>query len=267
MADGKEGSTGPAPDYSKPLPTNSGNIVSNTVGAATEVGTKAFTKGGVFAKAFQTVTGLNAYETEKVEPAYKLLSPEGMISDSALSSLKSGQHQEVTRGVAAEEVTQSRFTFINGDEWLRVLQKQTEEIHGDTNLSFLKSRYVAVGMNEEHLTYGDLDTYVRGSSTEMFVGTHELTAPEEFEWKQLERGFSAMVLDMKLFGLGFFVGSADIGKWDLDTKEVKTKLHEMHEHLTAQRAAISALLTRVGGHLEATLHGNPLISLGLDLPF
>ncbi|GAA3753554.1 hypothetical protein [Terriglobus aquaticus] len=248
----------------QPLPTSSGNIVSNAAkGAWDEVAGKD----NVFKGAIKTFTGKNAYESEKVEQSYKMLTPEGMISASALSALQAGQHQEITRGNAAMQVTQDRYTFIDGNEIQRILQTQREETHGDANFSWLANRNIAVQGNEEHLTYGDLDTYVRGESVEMFVGKHEVTAPEEFEWKQLERGFSYLKQDMMVAGLDLHVSQIDVHQVDVEVSGLETKVHGGSHDLRGEGVKIHAFFSRIGSHLEATLHANPLISLGLDIPF
>ena len=252
------------PEPLKPLPTSSGNVVVNTAkGLWDEVGGKD----NVFKGMAKIITGKNAYETDKVDHAYKLLEPENMTSPSALSALKAAQHQEITRGDAAMQVTEDRTTYIDGNEKVRIQLEQTEETHGVARLTWLEDRYLAVQGDEEHLTYGSLDTFVRGESHEMFVGQHEVTAPEEFEWKQLERGFSFLKQDMMVAGLDLHVSQLDIHQVDVEIAGLETKGYEGSADLRAEGVKIHAFFARIGSHLEATLHGNPLISLGLDIPW
>lgn len=229
----------------KPLPTSGASLPSATWGSITDGFDSIvhpMSKGGVFSGAVKVATGKNTYETEKAESDFKLLQPDSMASAIAMAGMQSGVHQHTIRGNSVYHFLQNRLRFVDGNDALHVLGTELNQITGDANFAYLANRKVAVGQNDEFAVKGTLDTFVLGKSTEQFVGSHEVTAPEEFEWKQLERGFSALKLDMATFGLDIHAAAADIHAVDAELIGAETKSTTFSDVNKAMKMQLVALL-------------------------
>lgn len=270
MADESEsGSSGPQ-DFDKPLPTDGENIVSGVGRAGKEAAESVVNptgKDGVFTAVAKTFTGKNAYESDKVEHAYKLLTSSMMANTSALPSLIPGSRQEIIRGNSVLQVTGQRYMSIDGNDTQIIKGIQNEQTIGDAKFAYKTNRYLAVGQNEERLIYQQQNTFVLGPSTEQYIGKHEVTAPEEFEWKQLERGFSGIKLDMAMFGLDIHSTAADVHVVDAELAVFEGKSKVLSEKAKAQEGEAVALIAIISMELDVQVRADVLIDVGLGTPF
>jgi len=215
--------------------------------------------GAVFSKLIHTVTGNNTYEVDKAESDFKMLDTKGISSASALGALKPGSRQDHIVGDYVLQVDGNRYGIVAGNETLTVAKEQAEHIQGDAIFLYDNNRKVVVGANYFLRVFGASDTFVNGTSTEQYVGTHEITAPEEFEWKQMERGFSALKLDMAVFGLDIHASAADIHNVDAELIVAETKSSTFSDANKAMKLKFCALLLTAMIELavNARLNGAP----------
>ena len=252
------------------LPKDGPNIASTVLTAASGTASSVRhpnSKDGVFNSLAKVITGKNAYETEKAEPTLKLLTPASISDEIAMTGIKPGVHQHIIRGDSVYHFLKSRLRFVDANDGLYVKGVQREQITGDAKFGYLADRSVAVKVDDQLTVMGTQDIYVRGKSTAEYRGTHEVTTPEEFEWKQLERGFSALKLDMATLSTDIHVTELGIHEHDVEFVGIKTGGYEGHSSFKMQRLHIAALMDKIGAAIDVELHGNTLLSLGLDLPF
>jgi hypothetical protein len=221
----------------------------------------------VFNKLVHTVTGKNAYEIDRAEQDFKLLSADGIATNTGMKGLKSGSGQNHITGNYVFQVDGDRLGLINGDDSLKVTGAQTEHIAGNAIFLYDKSRKVVVRLDYDLSVAGDSTRFVFGKSSEQFVGQHEVTAPEEFEWKQMERGFSAMKLDMATFGLDIHAMSADVHVVDAEATVMEGKGGTFHEIIEGQRMNLIALILATAMRLDIMLRADALIDVGTGTPF
>lgn len=199
----------------------------------------------VFDKALKTITGKNAYEIERAEQDFKLLNPSSIQGALALAGMDSGVHQTVYRGDSVKHYLKKRFRYVDGNEYLFVKGTQLEQVQQDSTLTYLADRTIVVGKDDDISIKGSQTTFVLGPSSEQYVGKHEVTAPEEFEWKQLESGFTAMSVDMKLTDYAVTVASSEFNVLETAIECVKAFGEGLHEGAKAHEGKAIALRDEV----------------------
>ncbi len=188
MADPEEGSE-KKPGVSDPLPKDGQNL-----GGALMQGPEEFVKHplqsmrAVFDGMGKVITGHNAYDGGKVKDAFKLLQPRQIGTELALPGMDPGASQTHIHG----NVT----TYLDNDVLLFIQGARTEMTMKTADFGFMDTKNTAVYGNEEQLNYGRNDLFVLGESTLQYKLKREITAPEDFEWKQFDRGFSATKMDI-----------------------------------------------------------------------
>ncbi len=224
-------------------------------------------KDGVFTSVIKTVTGKNAYEIENAERAFKLLGPKNMDQTIALAGLKPGVHQHVVRGDSVYHYLQKRFNYIDGDDFQFIQGIQREETTGNATFVYSADRRLTVGHDDDFSVNNRQDTFVLGKSTHQFVGKHEVTAPEEFEWKQFERGFSALKLDMATFVLDIHLSEADVHGIDVELIGAETRTVTASDINKAMKVQLRILLLAAALELAIVgrLNGAPDVGLGTPL--
>lgn len=183
----------------------------------------------VFDKAKKTVTGKNAYEIERAESDFKLLQPGQMNKDIAMAGMKSGAHQNTIRGNSINHYLKNRVRDVDGNDFLTVEKKQEHEVVGDAQFAYDANRTIVVGKTDDLSVKQAQSIFVLGPSTEQYVGKHEVTAPEDFEWKQLESGFTAMSVDMKGADFAVTAASAEFNVLETAVEGVKGFVEGLHE--------------------------------------
>ena len=221
----------------------------------------------VFDKLASTITGKNAYEVDKANVDFKMLSAGGIANPDALGSLKRGTRQDHIKGDYVLQVDGDQYDLIKGNDTLEVTGYQSDHVHGKAKFLYDEDRKVVVGGDYILRVYKASDTFVFGESKEQFVGVHEVTAPEEFEWKQLERGFSALKLDMSGFAMDIHLAQGDLHVIDAEAKVFETKGGTFHEILEAQRGRAIALIICAALELDIMFRGDVLVDLGTGTPF
>jgi hypothetical protein len=239
------------------------NATTSSVGSMTHpLGT-----GGVFSSLVKTVTGKNTYEIDNAERAFKRLQPTSMQEAMAMPGMDPGAQQHVIRGDSVIHFLANRLRYVDGNDFLYVKGTQTEKITGDATLTYIADRQVTVGRDDQLNVHGDQDTFILGKSKEQYVGKHEVTAPDEFEWKQMERGFSAMKLDMATFGLDIHAAAADVHVVDAEAAVMEGKGGTFHEIIEGQRMNLIALILATALRLDIMLRADALIDVGTGTPF
>lgn len=254
------------PEDPRPLPSDGENIAQNVARSAKE-GTHWGGKEGVWAGIVKTVTGKNAYESDKVEQAYKLLDKDQIAQDTAMPGMKAGSRQENIKGNSILIVSGQRYAHVMQSDQQIVDGTQYEQTGQDANFLYMAKRDISVQGDEAHLVYGKQDIFVLGPSTQQFIAKHELTAPEEFEWKQFERGFSAMKLDIALLGVDAHVSALDLHVIDLEVCIFDTDPIVLGMKIGGPEVETKALKLEISLELDVKFRGDILIDLGLGTPF
>lgn len=222
---------------------------------------------GVFNKLKTVITGKNAYETEKAEADLKQLSSGDIAQAQALALSEPGTVQTIIRGDHIDVYQGNHFVEVDKGDYLTVKQIQKHEVDGNAQLRFLSNRDLVVRGNYQLSVFKRSDTYVLGPSTEQYVGVHELTVPEEFEWKQLERGFSALKLDTAVFGLDMHASAVDMHVIDVELAVFEGVSKVFREKTEAQEMHAILIIIRFALELDIMIRGDILIDLGTGTPF
>ena len=221
----------------------------------------------VFNKTVKTVTFNNGYKNDGSDSGFKTLNAAAVPSTAAMAAMQDGNVQNYLKGNVISHYTGDRRAFIDANDILVVLQQQTETITEDVKHIYLADYLHAVKGNEDIRVNQTRTIIVLGTSEENYVGTHEVTAPEEFEWKSFERGFSFTKMDLMGFGLDVhavqveaFGANVEAG---LDTAEGALFHQEMKLHHEKE----SPLIVRMGIEADVLLRGDVLIDIGTGTPF
>ncbi len=143
--------------------------------------------GEVFDGAKKIITGHNVYDGGKVADAFKILQPKQIGTELALPGLEPGVAQTHINGNVTTYLDKNVLLFIQGT--------RTEMTMQEADFGFMQNKNTAVYGNEEQLNYKRNDLFVLGEATLQYKSTREIHAPEDFEWKQFDRGFSATKLE------------------------------------------------------------------------
>jgi hypothetical protein len=196
---------------------------------------------GVFDKFSKTITGKNMYEVDKAEKDFKLLDPANMATKMANEGMKPGVHHHTVRGDSVYHYLKNRTRLIDGNEFLVVKQQQLEEIIGDSLLTYDANRTVVVGDTDDLSVKKSQSIFVLGPSSEQYVGKHEVTAPEDFEWKQLESGFTATSVDLKGIDMAITAASGEFNILETTVEGVAAFLKGFHEGANGHEGKAIAL--------------------------
>lgn len=260
------GNTSSEPPLSKDGPSLPGQLGTIATDPAQGIfGQKNFS--GVFDQVVKTFTGKNMYETEKAEADFKLLQPQDIAGALAIAGLKPGVHQQNVRGDSVYHFHKNRFRFVDENDWLFVKGTQTEEIEKNATLTYLKDRTVVVGRDDD-LSVKNLQTiFVVGPSTAQYVGKHEVTAPENFEWKQMDRSFSATATELKALDFEFKALALETYGAGAELKAVKGEAEGAHESAKGHEGKALAVKNQITP-IEIVLinRGNLFVEISLITP-
>ena len=248
----------------KPLPTDGPNLAQNVVSAVKN--THWSGKDGVWDGIKKVVTGKNSYETDKVDATFKMLQTSAIATNTAMPGQIPGSRQEVIRGNSVLTVTGERYAHIESNDKQLVDGTSYEQTKGNAEFVFLANRYLNVTGDEQHLVYGNQDIFILGPSTQQFVGKHELTAPEEFEWKQFERGFSALKLDIALLGVDAHIAALDLHVIDLEICIFDADPIILGMKIGGPEVETKALKLEISLELDIKFRGDILVDLGTGTP-
>jgi hypothetical protein len=223
--------------------------------------------GSVFEKAIQTITGKNSYEKENAEADFKLLEAQAVASDAALSSVPAGIDQTNIRGKSVFHSVGDRMDLIDGAETLVVKKTQTHTVFELAQLLYNNTRKVVIQDNDTLTVNGRQDIFIVGKSTQQFMDTHEVTAPEEFEWKHFERGFSAFKLDTCLLDFDVHATSVDTHVVDVELAGLKTRGGALEEVIKGQKGEADAIQLEISIEVDIKGRGDVLVDIGLGTPF
>lgn len=194
-----------------------------------------------FDKTKKTITGKNMYEVERAESDFKLLDPKKMAETMANAGMKPGVHQHTVRGNSVYHYLKDRTRIIDGNEFLVVNKQQQEEVIGDSLLTYDSNRTIVVGKLDDLSVKGPQTIFVLGSSTEQYVGKHEVTAPEDFEWKQLESGFTAMSVDLKGLDMAVTAAAGEFNVLETSVESIKAFAEGFREGVKGHEGKAVAL--------------------------
>lgn len=195
----------------------------------------------VFDKVKKTITGKNRYEVESAESDFKLLNLKQMASRMANDGMKPGVHHHTVRGDSVYHYLKDRTRLIDGNEFLVVGKKQDEEVIGDSLLTYDSDRRIVVGKLDDLSVKGPQSVFVLGPSTEQYVGKHEVTAPEDFEWKQLESGFTAMSVDLKGLDIAVTAAAGEFNVLETSVESIKAFAEGFREGVKGHEGKAVAL--------------------------
>lgn len=195
----------------------------------------------VFDKMKKTVTGKNRYEVENAEADFKLLNQKQMASRMANDGMKPGVHHHTVRGDSVYHYLKDRTRLIDGNEFLVVGKKQDEEVVGDSLLTYESDRRVVVGKTDDLSVKQAQSVFVLGPSTEQYVGKHDVTAPEDFEWKQLESGFTAMSVDLKGLDMAVTAAAGEFNVLETTVESIKAFAEGFREGVKGHEGKAVAL--------------------------
>jgi hypothetical protein len=222
---------------------------------------------GVFKKTIKTVTFQNGYHNDGKDPGFKALAAASMASLTAISGVKTGTGQIVIRGDSSFHYMENHSVIIEKIDTLVVNQDQNELVKGDTQHFYKQDFLRAVSGNDDVRVNKQRNIIVLGESQENYVGKHEVTAPEEFEWKSYERGFSFLKLDMATLAMDVHLTAGDVHVVDAEATVFETKGGTFHEILEAQRGRAIALILAAAIELDVMFRGDVLVDLGTGTPF
>ncbi len=221
----------------------------------------------VFSKAIKTVTGQNGYEKDKAEADFKMLAQQNMMSEAAMTSVPAGQDQQNIRGNYVFHTAGNRTMLIDGKETLVVKGTQTHTVDELASLLYNATRKVVVADDDTLTVHGEQQVFVVGESSHQFLGKHEVTAPDEFEWKTFERGFSAYKLDMAVTDFDIHGLGIDTHALDVELALFKGQGGALEEVLKGQEGKADALQLEVSIEIDIKGRGDVLIDIGIGTPF
>ena len=223
--------------------------------------------GAVFSKAWKTATGQNGYETDKAEADFKMLAKQNMISEAAMESVPPGTDQQNIRGTYVLHTVGDRIMLIDGNETLVVKGTQTHTVDQLARLLYNNTRKVVIADDDTLTVHGDQQIFIVGESAEQYLGKHEVTAPEEFEWKTFERGFSAYKLDMAVTDFDIHALGVDTHALDVELALLKGRGGALEEVLKGQEGKADALQLEISVEVDVKGRGDVLIDIGVGTPF
>lgn len=223
--------------------------------------------GSVFNKVKQTLTGKNGYETDKAEASFKALELNAVTSEAALAAIPTGVDQTNIRGQSVFHSDADRIDLIDGNEILVVKQKQTQTVFELSQLFYDNTRRVVIAEDDTLTVHGEQQVFIVGESSHQFVGKHEVTAPEEFEWKTFERGFTAYKLDMAVLDLDVHAVGVDTHVADAELALFKGRGGALEEVLKGQEGKADALQLEVSIEIDVKGRADVLVDIGIGTPF
>ena len=223
--------------------------------------------GSVFDKSIRTITGRNGYETDKAEAAFRALEANAMTSEAALSAVPTGVDQNNIRGKSVFHCEGDRIDLIDGTETLVVKRTQTQTVFELSQLFYDNTRRVVIAEDDTLTVHGEQQIFVVGESGHQFIGKHEVTAPEEFEWKTFERGFSAYKLDMAVLDVDVHAVGIDTHIADVELALAKGRGGALEEVLKGQEGKADALQLEVSIEVDVKGRADVLVDIGLGTPF
>lgn len=222
---------------------------------------------GVFGKIIKTVTYSNGYKNDGKDTGFKALNTAAMNSTAAIAGMKTGTKQTKIKGDTVYHYLNNHYVVVDGNDTLYVNKKQSQTVHGDAQFLYSSNYLQAVKGNQNTRVNQNRTLIVLGESEENYVGKHEVTAPEEFEWKSFERGFSFNKLD--LMGAGVDIHGVEITAHgaDVDVGIENAEGAVFHQEIKLNHDEGKGLITRVGAEADALLRIDVLLDLGLGTPF
>jgi hypothetical protein len=221
----------------------------------------------VFEKFVKTITFDNGYHNDGKDPGFKALNAAAVNSATAMSGLKPGASQNLVRGNTVFHYTGDHYGMIDGNDTLEIAGMQTHTIAKNAEFLYLSDYLRGVHGNEAIRVNGEQTIIVLGTSEENYVGTHEVTAPAEFEWKSFERGFSFTKLD--LMGIGFDFHGAEITAKgaDVDVGVENAEGSVFHHEIKLTHEKEEVFYTKVGLEADVLLRVDALLDVGVGTPF
>jgi hypothetical protein len=218
-------------------------------------------------KFIKTVTGQTSYNLDGARKDFRALSNAAVASESALTSVPSGVEQVNISGKSVRHVSGDRIVLIDGSEILVVAETQTHTIMNDSRHFYETNRKVVVGSSDTQTIGNRHDVFVTGESTYQYLNKHEVTAPEEFEWKTFERGFSAYKLDTCLTNFDAHLMTVDTHAMDVELALLKGRGGALEEVLKGQKGEADALQLEVSIEVDIKGRGDVLVDIGIGTPF
>jgi hypothetical protein len=221
----------------------------------------------VFSKFIKTITGRNGYQNDGKDPGFKALNAAGLSSVSAMPGLEPGSSQTLVRGSEVSHYLQKRTVLVVSDDKLSVQGHQDVLIMEDATFLCKADFLHGISGNESIRVNQMRNIIVLGTSEENYVGTHEVTAPEEFEWKTFERGFSATKLDLMGFGLDVHAVEVEAYGANVEAGVDSAEGAAFHQELKLSHAEESPIMTREGIEVDLLLRVDGLPDIGVGTPF
>ena len=222
---------------------------------------------GVFSKFIKTITFDNSYKNDGKDPGFKTLNAASFDSTAAMSGMKAGTKQTKIKGDSIFHYMKNRFVIVDENDTLYVNGQQACTVKG--NAQFLcSSNYLrGVSGNEDIRVNKDRTLIVLGTSEENYLGTHEVTAPSEFEWKSFERGFSFTKLDLMALGFDFHGAEITAKGADVDVGIDNAEGSAFHQEIKLTHEKEELFHTKVGFEADVLLRVDSLLDVGLGTPF
>ncbi len=243
------------------------NMVMNALEHPITAGLGEKSLGSVFSKAVKTVTGKNSYEKENAENDFKTLAKANLASAEAMQSIPPGAVQQKVAGDHVLHVNGKRTMLINGDELLDITGTQTHRIGQLATLMYNDTRKVIIVDNDTLTVHGQQQVFIVGESGHQFIGKHEVTAPEEYEWKTFERGFSAYKLDTCVLDFDVHGTSIDTHVIDVELAGFKGRGGALEEVLKGQKGEAEAIQLEISIEVDIKGRGDVLVDIGIGTPF
>lgn len=221
----------------------------------------------VFDHALKTVTFSNGYKNDGQDSGFKALNSASLANSIAMSGVRAGTKQVVIRGDAVYHFLKNHLVMIDGNDSLYVKGEQSETVEQNTEHIYDSDFLRAVKANDHLRVNGTRDLIVLGASEENYVGTHEVTAPQEFEWKSFEHGFSFTKIDLMGFGLDIHALEVEAYGANVEAGVDTAEGAVFHQELKLHHEKESPLIVRVGVEADVLLRGDVLIDIGTGTPF
>jgi hypothetical protein len=220
-----------------------------------------------FDKVIKTITFSNGYQKDGQDAGFKALAAASMDSSSAISGVKAGTKQTIIRGDVVHHFKGNHYVIVDKNDTLFVNEKQSVTVEGNTQHLYNSNFLRAVKGNDYVRVNSSRNLIVLGETTEDYLGTHEITAPEEFEWKSFERGFSFTKLD--LMGIGFdFHGAEITGKGaDVDVGVENAEGAVFHQEIKFTKEKENLFHQTVGVAVDVLLRVDAMVDIGVGTPF
>jgi hypothetical protein len=221
----------------------------------------------VFQKTQKTVTFSNGYQNDGKDPSFRLLNASSMAASAAISNIPPGTHQNVVRGDAVHHYLQNVLTLIDHNDTLQVDGQQSETVTLDAR-HFYKANFLRGVSGNDHIRVNQVrDIIVLGESSEQYLGKHEVMAPEEFEWKSFERGFSFTKIDLMGIGLDTHAANVELYGANVGVGVNSTEGTGFHQEGSLQHEHAPLFHTKEGVEVDALFRLDALIDIGTGTPF